>query len=128
MSAVLTSASGTISKFNRMARQAGYGDPEINVIRTGYCHDHDPEALKPKYFSYEVNESSSEIWSEGINVYHNPNAKIPLDRDAFPFSGHHTIKDGDIVSMVPEFHPFSSFTINFIPKGKKNFPDGIVVP
>ncbi len=126
VSAVLTSASGTISKFNRMGRQAGYGDPDIKVIRMGYCHDHDPKALKPKFFSYEVTEESSEIWSEGINIYHNPNAKIPLESDTFPFAGHHTIKDGDIVSMLPDFHPFSSWTINLTPRGKKENQDGII--
>ena len=128
ISAVLTSASGTISKFNRMARQAGYGDPDIKVYREGYCHDHDPGALKPEYFKYEVNEESSENWSEGINIYHNPNANIPLDPDTFPFAGHHTIRDSDIVSMLPDFHPYSSWTINFTPKGKENYPDGIIVP
>jgi len=128
ISAVLTSASGTISKFNRMGRQAGYGDPQIKVMRFGTCHDHDPSALKPKSFSYEVNENGKEIWSEGINVYHNPNAKFPLDPEVFPFAGHHTIKDGDIVSMLPEFHPFASWTMNIIPQGIDNESDGIIIP
>jgi hypothetical protein len=111
-----------------MGRQAGYGDPDIKVVRTGYCYDHNPKALTPKVFSYEVNESSIEIWSEGIDIYHNPNAKIPLDPDAFPYAGHHMIKDGDIVSMLPDFHPYSSWTMNLTPKGKEEHLDGIINP
>lgn len=128
VSAVLTSASGTLSKFNRMGIQAGYGDPDIRVIRMGSCYDHDPKVFEPKEFQYEVNEESKEMWSEGINVFHNPNAKIPLEREMFPFAGHHTVKDGDIVSMLPEFHPYSSWTINMTPKGKDNNPEGLIVP
>lgn len=128
VSAVISSASGTISKFNRMGRQAGYGDPDIRMIRTGYCYNHDPKALEPDVFSYEVNEESREIWSEGINVYHNPNARIPLEPRMFPFAGHHTFIDGNIVSMLPEFHPYSSLTFSIVPKGKDNNPDGLIVP
>jgi hypothetical protein len=128
ISAILTSASGTLSKFNRMGRQAGYGDPDIRVVRIGSCYDHDPNAFEPKGFRYEVNEKSEETWSEGINVYHNPHARMPLEPEMFPFAGHHTVKDGDIVSMLPDFHPFASWTINLTPKGKEDYPDGLITP
>lgn len=117
ISAVLTTASGTISKFNRMGRQAGYGHPGIKMIRKGYCVDHNPKSFAPKKFVYEVNESTSEKWSEGVNIYHNPNAKVPLDQEVFPLAGHHVLKDGEIVSIVPDFHPFASWTINLCPRG-----------
>jgi hypothetical protein len=120
ISAVLTTASGTTSKFNRMGRQAGYGDPKIRMLRIGTCHDHDPSALLPKRFYYEVNESSSERWSEGVNVFHNPNAKVPLEEDAFPFAGHHRLIDGDIVSRLPDFHPFASWTFDVCPRGTES--------
>lgn len=60
VSAVLFSASGTISKFNRMGKQAGFGDPNVAMVRVGMCYNHDPEASSPKSFDYEVNENSNE--------------------------------------------------------------------
>ncbi|MBL1729151.1 glycosaminoglycan attachment protein, partial [Klebsiella pneumoniae] len=48
ISAVLFSSSGTISKFNRIGRQAGYGPENIIMHRFGTCHDHDPNAFLPK--------------------------------------------------------------------------------
>jgi hypothetical protein len=116
ISAVITSASGTLSKFNRMGRQAGYGDPSIKVIRAGYCHNDDPQALAPKNFAYRVDEQSTEIWSEGLNVFHNPNANWPLNPKLLPFAGHHFLEEDKIVSLLPKFHPFASWTINLIPK------------
>lgn len=117
VSAVITSASGTISKFNRMGRQAGYGHPKITMLRIGYCFDKRPGALLPKTFGYEVNEKCGEIWSEGLNVFHNPIAKIPLDPEMLPFAGHHFLSDEEMTSLLPEFHPYSSWTIDLLPKG-----------
>ena len=49
VSAVLFSATGTISKFNRIGRQAGFYDPRIIMIRRGTCHNHDPNASMPNF-------------------------------------------------------------------------------
>ena len=117
ISAVITSASGTVSKFNRMARQAGYGSPAIKMIRIGYCFNQDPDALLPNIFEYEVNESCDELWSTGLNVFHNPKAKVPLDPKTFPYAGHFFLRGEAVVSLLPPFHPFSSWTIDLIPKG-----------
>src|SRR3990172_2500022 len=51
VSAVLFSASGTISKFNRIGRQAGFKAPNVTMIRKGTFHDHNPNAVIPKEFS-----------------------------------------------------------------------------
>lgn len=112
VSAVLSSASGTISKFNRMGRQAGFKDPSILMIRMGTCYDNDPNAAVPKAFSYVVDENSSETWSEGFSMYHNPNALNPVSEHLFLSIGHHHFKDGLIVSTLPKFHPYASYTYN----------------
>jgi hypothetical protein len=112
ISAVLFSASGTISKFNRIGRQSGYMHPDVTMIRIGTCHDHDPNAALPKMFQYTVDESRSETWSEGLSMFHNPQALYPVPEELFPSIAHHRFVDGQIVSHVPEFHPYSSFTIN----------------
>jgi len=112
VSAVLFSASGTISKFNRIGRQAGFAAPNVTMIRMGTYHDHDPNASVPKMFRYVVDESCSETWAEGVSMFHNPNALHPVPRELFPTIAHHEFKDGQIVSLLPEFHPYGSFTLN----------------
>jgi len=111
VSAVLFSASGTISKFNRMGRQAGFGDPNVAMIREGMCYDHDPDSSLPKVFRYEVDKNSSETWGEGLSMFHNPNALYPVPEELFPsIAHHHLLKDGRIESRSPQFHPYGSVT------------------
>ncbi len=114
VSAVIFSASGTISKFNRIGRQAGFRHPKVMMIRVGTCHDHDPNASMPKRFMYEVNENCNETWAEGLSMYHNPNAIHPVPDAIFPSIAHHHFSKGLIVSCLPEFHPYASFTYNLI--------------
>lgn len=112
ISAILTTSIGTISKFNRLGRQAGFGDKSVKMIRHGTCHNHDPNASKPNMFSYEVNESTQETWGEGVSIYHNPKALIPLNEDIFPSAAHHYFDKGQIISHIPVFFPYNSITIN----------------
>jgi hypothetical protein len=112
VSAVLFSASGTISKFNRMGRQAGFKDTSVLMIRVGTCHDHDPNAAVPKAFRYVVDEKSKETWGEGFSMFHNPNALHPVPEHLFPSIGHHRLRDGFVASILPEFHPYASYTYN----------------
>jgi hypothetical protein len=113
VSAVLFSASGTISKFNRIGRQAGFRAPNVFMLRQGTCHDHAPNAVMPKTFQYEVDESCSETWAEGLSMYHNPHAAIPVPEELFPNIAHHHFRDGHIASRIPAFHPYGSVTMNF---------------
>ena len=112
VSAVMFSASGTISKFNRMGRQAGFKHPDVRMIRFGVCHNHDQDASLPNAFMYDVDETCSETWAEGMSMFHNPNAKRPVPSELFPSVAHHRFVDGNIVSLLPEFYPYSSTTWN----------------
>jgi len=112
VSAVLSSGSGTISKFNRIGRQAGFFDPSVTMIRLGTYYDHNPNASAPKLFQYIVDENSEETWGEGLSMFHNPNAIHPVPKELFPSIAHHDFKDGQVVSQLPEFHPYSSITLN----------------
>jgi hypothetical protein len=112
ISAVLFSASGTISKFNRIGRQSGYKHPDVTMVRMGSCHDHDPNAALPKMFRYVVDETCKETWAEGLSMFHNPRATHPVPEELFPSIAHHRFFEGQIASHLPEFHPFSSFTLN----------------
>ncbi len=112
VSGVLFSASGTISKFNRIGRQAGYYDPRVTMIRRGTCHNHDPNATMPNFFQYVVDEKSNETWAEGLSLFHNPNARYPVPEELFPSIAHHTFVDRQIISRLPDFHPYASVTLN----------------
>jgi hypothetical protein len=111
ISGILFSSSGTISKFSRMAIQSGFSVKGIKTYRMGFSYNKDPNAYLPKRFYYEVTERCSETWAEGLDFYHNPNAKIPIDPEIFPTIAHHFLrKDGNIESWMPEFHPYASIT------------------
>ena len=116
VSAVMFSASGTISKFNRMGKQAGFGSDRVRIIRSGICHDHDPNAALPKPFTIEVSpDAFTESWGEGLSMFHNPGALHPVTEELFPSIAHHHFVDGQILSRLPEFHPYSSMTMILIP-------------
>lgn len=115
VSAVLFTASGTLSKFNRMGRLAGFGVANSTLIRHGVCHEHSHNASMPRSFVNQVEPGlCSETWAEGVSMYHNPNAKHPVPPDAFPSIAHHWFEDGEIKSVVPKFHPYNSMTINIV--------------
>lgn len=120
VSAIIFSSCGTISKFNRMGKQAGLGSDIPILQRMATFYNHDPNADKPHFVTYTVSEKSNETWSEGVVVFHNPNAKIPLnpayfdDRVAQCF-----FEDEFIYSKMPKYFPYNSFTHNIIPEKKK---------
>lgn len=118
VSAILSSNSGTISKFNRMGKLAGFGRNDVKLFRNGYCHDHDPEAAVPAFFTFEIEAGKiTESWAEGLNMYHNPKAKHPVDPNLFPSIAHHFFENGMIQSIIPDFHPYSSITLNVLVSG-----------
>lgn len=116
ISAVLFSASGTIAKFNRMGKLSGFGRPEQRIFRAGFRHEHDENAALPTYFAHEVKQGEvTETWAEGLSMFHNPKAKHPVDWQMFPNIAHHFFEVGQIKSILPEFHPYGSYTWNLMP-------------
>lgn len=120
VSAIIFSSSGTLSKFNRMGKQAGLGSEIPILIRTGSFYNHEPNADTPNFFSYQVGEDSLETWSEGVIIYHNPNAKIKLEPNLFDDSvAQCFFRDKLVYSQMPDIFPYNSFTENRIPPGYK---------
>lgn len=117
ISAVLFSNQATIPKFNRMGKIAGLGSANIKMIRNGFLYNPDPEAIHPIPFSKDVDDQYyEESWSDGLIMFHNPNAKHPVDPNAFSdishifyskdegFHGHHQPYDvlGSITLVITE--------------------------
>lgn len=117
VSAVVSTTAGTISKFNRMGVLAGFGTGRVVLVREGTLPDSDPNATEPLRFRSLVNAPSyDERWADGLNVYHNPNAAMPLERRLLPGAAHHFCDaEGQVVSELPAFHPFASITHHHAP-------------
>lgn len=117
ISAVISTTAGTISKFNRIGLTAGFGSDNILMIREGTLIDHDPGATDPLMFRAVVNAPDyNEPWVQSLNVYHNPNARIPLPEHMFENAAHHYCDDeGRWTTHAPRFHPLASITQMFGP-------------
>jgi len=113
ISAVIFSNSGTISKFNRMGSIAGFGSRSVQMVREGFVHDSNPNSAAPKHFRYVVGSSDhTETWVEGLTVFHNPQANLPLSQETFPGAAHiHLQADGNVRALTPQWYPYSSRTI-----------------
>ncbi len=117
ISAIIFSSCGTLSKFNRMGKQACLGSNKVTLIRMGSFYNHEPNANEPLLISYNVDETSSETWSEGVIVFHNPNAKIPLNPEIFDERVAQCFFENELIySRMPKIFPYNSFTQNLIPK------------
>ena len=112
VSAVLFNASGTLSKFNRMGVLAHFGSRRVILIRHGFSVNVDPNSASPNVFRHVVNSPNyRESWVEGMNVFHNPNAKHAISPEMIPGAAHHMLlDDGQIESLTPDFQPFGSWT------------------
>jgi hypothetical protein len=120
VSAILFSNSATVSKFNRMGFLAGFRPEGLGMIRFGSSFNHDPNATEPLQFMYVVGDSSApvETWAEGLSMFHNPKALVPVPQALFPSIAHHWLDERNRMrSVVPIFHPYGSVTqiLNGIP-------------
>jgi hypothetical protein len=126
VSAVLFSNSATISKFNRMGFQKGFQPENLCLLRVGTRYNHEPHATEPLMFQYAVGSPTApkETWAEGLSMFHNPKALVPVPVDLFPDIAHHRLDEQHRMrSVVPEFHPYGSLT-----QVLNGVPDSTVVP
>lgn len=109
VSAVLFNGAGTLSKFNRMGVSAGFGTANVGLIHSG-ARFNPANPSKPTTFSVQVTKDDRESWSDGMWVFHNPAALLPLDPDWLP-GGAHVHWDGTRFNfMIPDAHLDSSLT------------------
>lgn len=111
ISAVIFNSSATISKFNRMGVGAGFGSDETVLIRKGFFTNPDPQASEPLPYVHFVVKDDPESWVEGMDVYHNPKTKYPLDPGLLPDASHHRLSDdGRIETQFRGWKPLQSRT------------------
>lgn len=111
VSAVLFSNSATVSKFNRLGVLAGFGLENIKIFRTGVRHDFDPNAAEGILFNEEVVPGKyDEDWSQGMQLFHNPKAAIPISPKFFEGCAHHYFDGQRRHSILPEGFIHQSIT------------------
>lgn len=114
VSAVLFSNAGTISKFNRMGVRAGFGDPFVSLVRQGGLTDERPDRFDAIPFKLDVESPEYfEDWQDELEMYHNPNALLPIDESLFPGMVHHHLEDGEGVWRGPSPRVLFSQTFTY---------------
>ncbi|MEJ1193165.1 hypothetical protein [Pseudarthrobacter sp. CCNWLW207] len=120
ISAVIFNSSATISKFNRMGVGAGFGSDDTVLIRQGFFADPDPDASEPVPYVHFVVRDDPETWIEGMDVYHNPQAKHPLEPGLLPDAAHHRLmEDGRIETQFRGWKPLQSRTLILTLRGSE---------
>lgn len=123
VSAVMFNSSATMSKFNRIGLMAGFGSGRVTLIQRGTAWDPDPNASEPRQFTRVVDENFTESWMEGMDIYHNPHAKHPLDPAMVPGAAHHRLRnDEQIGTVAPAWQPMGSITMIIVPEGGRGQP------
>ena len=118
VSAVLFSNAGTIAKFDRMGVVAGFGAQDHRYVRIGYRYNPDPNATQGTLFSEEVADPSyNEGWSDELQIFHNPNALVPLPRDWLTGLSQFYVSDEEQHYLIPDHHVLSSRTFVIKVKG-----------
>jgi hypothetical protein len=116
ISAVLANNAASLNKFNRMGKEARFGDPEVRLHRIGTRYDPDPKAAVPIFFDYEVSPlHPRERWSDEVVLFLNPNAKNRFPVGLFEASAVHTVEGGRVVSYLQDHHIMFSRTVIAIP-------------
>lgn len=111
VSAVMANTSATLSKFNRIGKEAGLGDPSVSMVRLGTEWDPDPKAATPLVFKYEVTpDVPRERWSDGLAIFVNPNAKNPLPLGLFEAGEIHKMEAGRLAPYLRQGHIYASQT------------------
>lgn len=110
VSAVLYCNAFTVPRFFRLATPLECNE-ELTAMREGmYYAVRSETELSVKEFRYRVGSQSAprESWSEGVTLFLNPNALIPISKEVLPSTSSFSIQDGYLVREVYGFHPVTS--------------------
>lgn len=116
ISAVICNTQGTLPKFNRMGIVADFRHNKNLEIRRSitFMKNGDGE-LKITPLLNVLDKDYHETWVEGLNVFHNPRARVPLNPDFFP-EAYHCFGDN---YSYPQYYVFNSTNIRFQERNDK---------
>jgi hypothetical protein len=110
VSAVLYANQWTVSRFDRIARQAVGWSAELVGTRQGpYLLPGDEFANRQ--FEHRLGDAGTpdESWWEGVTIFHNPRALRPLADGALRCTSAFRVRDGLVERDVYDFHPLTSW-------------------
>ncbi|WP_276500681.1 hypothetical protein [Terrimonas pollutisoli] len=119
ISAVLFTNNATLTTFNRMGKLAGLGNKDIKMLRIVSMYDPDPYATEPIRKVFDLDDPDyEEAWADGLIMYHNPDAKFPVEPALFSDISHMFFdkKDKVLHGRMQPYDVFSSMTQVLIPK------------
>lgn len=111
ISAIMYCNAFTVPRFFRLSTIFDES-ADIFAIREGWYYAPQPDGgLEIRSYEFPVGASSSpeESWAEGVTVFHNPNANIPISTTLLPCSSHFSFQDDGLTREVYGFHPLTSF-------------------
>ena len=92
---------------------AGFGDPAVTLTRDGILNDPSPDAFEGVPFTVNVEDPHySEAWADEIEIYHNPNAVVPLNPEMFEEVTQFYLEDGELVWRGPSPRVLTSTTLS----------------
>ena len=103
----------TVPRFLRLGTDFTAPDAP-HLTRHGSCYiaGQDGDFYLRKYDHVVGSERTpKETWNEGVTIFKNPNAAVPLPRDVLPASSHVSVRDGYVYREVRGFHPLVSFMV-----------------
>jgi hypothetical protein len=112
ISAVLYCNQFTVSRFMRLATDFLVEGAPV-LFRHGTCYFAQTRGdYLLKDFRYRVGAVGvpKETWADGVTIFENPNALVPLPGGALPASSLVAIRDGYVYREIRGFHPVVSFT------------------
>lgn len=103
LSAVIFSNAATLAKLSRVPLSFGGDTGDYRYVRIGEFADGTPGALRGIPFSMDVNSDEYrdlwspygyEPWTAELEVFHNPNARHPINPELFPEATHWLMSNG----------------------------------
>lgn len=118
VSAVIFSNNATIGTFNRMGQLAGLGEKTTRIIRFMDVYNPDPNSITPISIVKDISDPDyEEAWGDGLVMYHNPNAKYPVDHHLFEGISHifYDKRRTQVYGIPQPYGVLNSFTVVMIP-------------
>lgn len=104
ISAIIHSNQATIGKFLRMGYLAEFGRRDLDIRLTGQAFINNNHI--PIDYDVDISEDDyEEFWGNSVTIYHNPNAKVPLDYRLFEGVAHVFFDGKEFSSIKPQFYP-----------------------
>ena len=115
VSAVLYTNQYTVPRFFRLAKGA-IDQPNVSAVRHGFCMINVGSVYEIREYEYQVGYSSAldETWGQGVTLFLNQNATVPIDANAIPCTSVLSVKDGRLHRDVHGVHTLTSFMTVYV--------------